>query len=75
MKTGYLALCTFGGLLAGCANTQTIGPLPTAYDGPPGYVYFDAIRPNYVVSPSPQAIENARTGVWLWPPVDKGRRG
>jgi hypothetical protein len=24
---------------------------------------------------SPQAIENAKHGVWLWPPAERGRPG
>jgi hypothetical protein len=69
----YPAICIIGVLLTGCATA----PQPSAgADGSPlGYWYHDAIRPNNVVSPSPQAIYNASHGVWLWPPKENGRRG
>ena len=44
-------------------------------DSPRGYWYHDGIRPNNVVSPSPQAIYNASHGVWLWPPKQATRAG
>jgi hypothetical protein len=34
-----------------------------------GYRYHDGNHLNYISSPSPQAIENGRHGVWLWPPA------
>ena len=68
----YLAVCTIGALLAGCATA----PAPSAdADSARGYWYHDGIRPNNVVSPSPQAIYNASHGVWLWPPKQATRAG
>jgi hypothetical protein len=69
MKPWYLALCAAGLLPTGCATT----PDPT--DATLGYAYHDANHPNHVSSPSPQAIENARHGVWLWPPAENDRPG
>jgi hypothetical protein len=67
-----LAVCAIGALLAGCATSPA--PLADA-DSPRGYWFHDGIRPNNVVSPSPQAIYNASHGVWLWPPKQATRAG
>jgi hypothetical protein len=40
-----------------------------------GYRYHDGNHQNEVVSPSPQAIENGKHGVWLWPPAGAIRHG
>ena len=72
MLVRYLACGVVGGLLVGCApEPGTLGNVSDI----PGYAYHDGIRNNYV-SPgvSPQAIENATRGVYLWPPADRGRR-
>ncbi len=74
MKYGHLVLlCAIGVLLTACATEPE--PWAKAADGPRGYWYHDAMHSNIVVSPSPQAIENAKRGVWLWPPADNGRPG
>jgi hypothetical protein len=68
----YLTCGVLGGLLAGCApQPGTSGNV----SGVPGYAYHDGVHDNYV-SPgaSPPAIENATRGVYLWPPMDRGRR-
>jgi hypothetical protein len=68
-----LAFCAICALLTGCGTA----PDPSA--GTPGavrgYLYHDALHPNDIVSPSPQAIYNANHGVWLWPPSEVGRPG
>jgi hypothetical protein len=68
-----LAFCIIGTLLAGCATAPE--PWAEAGGGPRGYWYHDALHLNTVASPSPQAIENAKHGVWLWPPAERGRPG
>ena len=68
----YLAFVGLGTLLAGC--TAASEPYANA-DGVIGFRYHDGMHSNSVASPSPQAIENARRGVWLWPPADNGRPG
>ena len=59
--------------MTGCAQT------PEPSDGTPyavrGYWFHDSMHPNTVVSPSPQAIDNANHGVWLWPPKQSTRAG
>ena len=71
MKPLCVAIGATALLLSACAAN----PGPTAGQGVVyGYQYHDGRHPNDVNSqPSPQAIENARQGVWLWPP-DIGRR-
>ena len=60
---------------AGYTERQvTPAPLADA-DSPRGYWFHDGLRPNNVVSPSPQAIYNASHGVWLWPPKQATRAG
>ena len=68
----HLALCGCFVSLTGCtvASDQTTAPA-----GVVGYRYHDANHPNYIVSPSPQAIENGSRGVWLWPPAASIRPG
>ncbi len=73
MKARYLALYALGASLAACTTIPE--PWANASGGPRGYWYHDAIHSNVVVSPSPQAIENAKHGVWLWPPAEIGRNG
>ena len=71
MTIQYLALCAIFVALAGCAPA----PEPTQTpDGVIGYWYHDGNHQNQVVSPSPQAVENAKSGVWLWPPAGAIRR-
>jgi hypothetical protein len=63
-----LSLCAVGALLAGCA-AEAPGPIQ-------GYSYHDGNHPNDVSAhPSPQAIENAARGTWLWPPAVNNRPG
>jgi len=75
MKPRHVALCAAAAaiLLAGCATDPGA---TAAEDGAVyGYQYHDGAHPNYVTAqPSPQAIENARRGVWLWPPAAVGRK-
>jgi hypothetical protein len=71
MTLGYPLLCTVGIVLAGCAAV----PQPPTQGALPGYRFNDAIHPNSVVSPSPQALHNASRGVWLWPPKETTRSG
>ncbi len=72
MTLRYPALCGLCATLAGCVAAPGPGEAPGEVIG---YRYHDANHPNYIVSPSPQAIENGRHGVWLWPPADSLRRG
>lgn len=67
----YLALSALCAATAGCAPA----PETAQTGGVIGYRYHDANHQNEVVSPSPQAIENARHGVWLWPPAGTIRPG
>ena len=71
MKLRYLALCAVSALPAGCTLDPTAGTDTAAL----GYRYHDANHPNGLAQPSPQAIENARRGVWLWPPAASLRAG
>jgi len=65
VKLRYLVLCAIGTLPAGCAAVP-----PDSTEAPPlGYLYHDANHPSSIAQPSPQAIENAKHGVWLWPPA------
>jgi len=70
MKPGCLTVLAAAVVVAGCAAPQ---PETT----PIGYRFHDANHPNDVSNASPQAIENAARGVWLWgPPInDSMRRG
>jgi hypothetical protein len=68
----YLALCAICVAFTSCAPTPEPTQTPA---GVIGYWYHDANHQNEVVSPSPQAIENARHGVWLWPPASTTRPG
>ncbi len=72
MKLRYLALCGLCAGPAGCAVPPESAESPGEVIG---YRYHDANHPNYIVSPSPQAIENGRRGVWLWPPAASIRPG
>ena len=65
----YLVLCAL------CAAASGCGPTPGQTDAVVGYRYHDGNHQNEVVSPSPQAIENAKHGVWLWPPAGGIRHG
>lgn len=67
MKLSYLAFVA-ASLLAGCDPTAG-----TNTTGVPGYHFYDGMHQISVSSPSPQAIEAARRGVWLWPPTDNSR--
>ena len=67
----HLVLFGLGATVAGCA----VPPGPAQPQGVIGYRYHDANHQNEVVSPSPQAIESARHGVWLWPPAGTIRPG
>ena len=72
MRLHYLVLCGLCAASAGCVA----GPAPGEASGEViGYRYHDANHPNYIVSPSPQAIENGRLGVWLWPPAGSIKPG
>jgi hypothetical protein len=72
MRLRDLALCGVCAAMSGCAAA----PEPTQTQGGViGYRYHDGNHQNEVVSPSPQAIENARRGVWLWPPAGAIRPG
>lgn len=71
MTFGHPLVGTLGILLAGCA----VIPQPPEGGAPIGYRFSDAIHPNYVASPSPQALHNASRGVWLWPPKETTRSG
>ena len=72
MRLRHLALCGLCAASAGCVATPEPGQIPGEVIG---YRYHDANHPNYVVSPSPQAIENGRSGVWLWPPAGSIKPG
>jgi hypothetical protein len=69
MRSGFPIICALAVLLAGCATTL---PPPTGLarqpDQPVGYRYSDNFHPNWVSNASPEAIENAKRGTWLWPP-------
>jgi hypothetical protein len=67
----YLVLCGLCATAAGCAPALD----PAQTQGVIGYRYHDSNHQNEVVSPSPQAIENAKRGVWLWPPAGTIRPG
>jgi hypothetical protein len=68
----HLALWGFCAVLTGC----TAASAPTATPGSViGYRYHDGNHQNEVVSPSPVAVENARRGVWLWPPAGSIKPG
>jgi len=69
MRSDISVACALAVLLGGCAATSP-GPawLAAAPDQPAGYRYYDNYHPNNVNSPSPEAIENARRGTYLWPP-------
>ena len=71
MMSRYLGFCAIAASLAACATAPE--PWATPGDGPLGYRYHDGMHSNAVASPSPQAIENAKHGVWLWPPAENGR--
>lgn len=62
-------LCAVGLLLAGCAQNATAPGIEAAQNGPMGYHYYDNEHPNVVNSPSPEAIQNAQRGTYLWPPA------
>jgi hypothetical protein len=66
MSLRYLALCGLCVAATGCVAAPGSDEAPGEVIG---YRYHDANHPNYIVSPSPQAIENGRRGVWLWPPA------
>ncbi|HEX4173000.1 MAG TPA: hypothetical protein VHY82_11060 [Acetobacteraceae bacterium] len=66
----HIVLCGLCAAVAGCA-----APAPTQTQSVVGYRYHDANHYNEVVAPSPQAIENAGHGVWLWPPASTARPG
>ncbi len=68
----YVLFCAAAAVLAGCATAPE--PWAGPADGPRGYWYHDSVHSNVVVSPSPQAIENAKRGVWLWPPTERSSR-
>ena len=72
MRLRYLALCGLCAASAGCVAAPGPGE---GSDGVIGYRYHDGNHPNYIVSPSPQAIENGRSGVWLWPPAGSIKPG
>jgi hypothetical protein len=72
MRLRYLALC---GLCAASVGCETAPGAGDASGEVIGYRYHDANHPNYIVSPSPQAIENGRRGVWLWPPAGSIKPG
>ena len=67
----FLGLCGICAAMAGCVAA----PEPPQMQGVIGYRYHDGNHQNDVVSPSPQAIESARHGVWLWPPAGTIRPG
>lgn len=69
MRSGFLIVCALAALLAGCATTApTPAGLARTPDQPVGYHYYDNFHPNWVNNPSPEAIENAKRGTYLWPP-------
>ena len=70
MMTRYLVLGCLCAAQLGCAAVE-----PPQSQGVIGYRYHDGNHQNGVVSPSPQAIDNARRGVWLWPPANSIRPG
>ena len=68
MTSCKFMLGSFALLIAGCANS------PDAESRAVGYRYHDGVHNNYVSSGvSQQALQNAQTGVWLWPPKDSSR--
>jgi hypothetical protein len=72
MRFGFLALFGLCAASAGCVAA----PGPDEVSGEViGYRYHDGNHPNYIVSPSPQAIENGRRGIWLWPPAGSIKPG
>jgi len=66
LRTWLAAIVAAGTLLAGCMADSRPSD---EYLAVRGYWYHDANRPNGGGGQaSPQAINNAPHGVWLWPP-------
>jgi hypothetical protein len=72
MHSRYLALCALCALALGCVPGPgvSVDPASTQNDAQPGYRYHDANHPDGVQNASPQAVNNAAHGTWLWPPQE-----
>jgi hypothetical protein len=66
MRCGFPIVCALVVVLGGCAATPSTPA--GAPNEPVGYRYHDNQHPNWVNGASPEAIANAESGTWLWPP-------